>query len=94
MPTKVTITTETQEVWIFRRPKTHARGWCERCSTEVELLTADEAAQVAGTAVRAIFRKIELEQLHFLESATGGILICLPSLLADQSTLKLSSPAE
>lgn len=80
------ITIETREVWVIRRPKTEARGangWCVLCAAEVEFLTADEASRLTGESVREIFRRIELSQLHFLESPAGGILICLPSLMAD-----------
>lgn len=80
MPTQKTITTETREVWIIRRPKKQASSWCEKCAAMVELLTADEAARLTGFSVRAIFRQVELDQLHFWESETGGILLCLPSV--------------
>lgn len=80
------ITIETREVWIVRRPKTATHktsGWCETCAAEVELVTADEASRLTGQSVRAIFRQIELTQLHFLESPSGGILLCLASLMTD-----------
>jgi hypothetical protein len=77
------ITIETREIWVIRRQKKAAHGWCVVCGVEVELVTADEASRLTGASVRAIFRQIELSQLHFVESPEGGILICLPSLLAD-----------
>ncbi|HQR36444.1 MAG TPA: hypothetical protein PLK30_27210 [Blastocatellia bacterium] len=94
MPTKMTITTETHEVWVYRRPKKQVRGWCETCSAEVELLTADEAARLTGGSLRGIFRQIELDQLHFQEAPTGEISICLPSLLAGQPYLEMPGPAD
>ncbi|HMV49855.1 MAG TPA: hypothetical protein PLD20_33905 [Blastocatellia bacterium] len=78
------VTIETHEVWVIRRPKSEARGWCDRCATEVELLTADEASRLTGQSLREIFRRIELDQLHFHECPAGGISICRISLLPDQ----------
>ena len=87
------ITIETHEVWVIRRPKSEARpvnGWCALCSAVVELVTADEASLLAGVSIRELFRRIELSQFHFLESPTGGIWLCLPSLMADSLSLKIS----
>ncbi len=78
------ITIETHEVWVIRRPKNAARGWCSRCRAEVFLLTADETSRLTGESVRAIFRRIELNQIHFLESPSGGVLLCLPSVMAER----------
>lgn len=86
MPTRKIITTETHEVWVIRRPKKQASGWCEKCEAMVELLTADEAARLTGSSVRAIFRQLELDQFHFRESVAGEISFCLPSVLATQSS--------
>lgn len=86
------ITIETREVWIVHRPKTAAHRsseWCVVCAAEVELVTAEAASRLTGQSVREIFRRIELAQLHFLESPTGGVLLCLPSLLADHFGGKL-----
>lgn len=83
------ITIETHEVWVIRRPKTAAHGWCSCCAAEVSLLTADEASRLMGESVRAIFRRIELNQFHFLESPSGGILLCLPSVMAERPYLEL-----
>lgn len=80
MPKKKTITIETHEVLVIRRPKKEARGWCEQCAAEVELLTADEASRLTGRSLREIFRRIELAQFHFWESSAGGILLCRASL--------------
>ncbi len=87
------ITIETREVWVIRRPKSVAcpvNGWCALCSAVVELVTADEASLLVGVSIRELFRRIELSQLHFLESPTGGILLCLPSLMADRLSLTIS----
>ena len=48
------VTIETHEVWVIRRPKSEARGWCDRCATEVELLTADEASRLLSQVKRIV----------------------------------------
>lgn len=83
---KTEVRIETRETWTIRhgQPVREARqGWCLSCGAQVELITPDEAALVTGLGLRQIFRHIEQAQLHFLETPAGGVLLCLPSLLAD-----------
>ena len=83
MPAKKTeIKIETREVWIVHRPQHEAQAWCPLCAAQVELLRPEEAAQLIGIGIRLLFRLLEQAQLHFLETPAGGVLICLPSLLA------------
>ena len=77
---RVRITVETERVLAIRKSKAPLASWCERCGSEVRRLTPDEAAALARTSVRAIYRKLEAERLHFKETDDGWILICLNSL--------------
>jgi hypothetical protein len=54
--------------------------WCERCAAQVWMLAPDEAATLAQTTARAIFRRVEAGELHFLETAGGALLVCRASL--------------
>ena len=89
VPKKTEISIETHETWVIHRlgqcaeARAESQAWCQICAAAVELLTPDEAAALTGKSLRQIFRQIEQMQLHFLETPTGKILICLPSLLAD-----------
>ena len=44
------------------------------------MVTPNEAAFIAGTDARAIFRSVESGQVHFIDTANGTLLICKKSL--------------
>jgi hypothetical protein len=84
----ITITKETCEVFAIRL-NSYRSGltWCAQCAAEVEMLTPDEAAMLARTSVRSIFRRTELGQLHFSETPAGKLFICLHSLTSHAAEL-------
>jgi hypothetical protein len=53
---------------------------CDACGAVVRLVTADDAAALAGTSAREIYRLVEARKIHFIETAQGSLLICLNSL--------------
>lgn len=55
--------------------------WCPACGSKVVMVTLEEAASLVRISVLAIARMIEALQLHFTETKTGVIRLCLPSLL-------------
>jgi excisionase family DNA binding protein len=73
------VTIEKDEVVVVRRMARGVRGLCPSCRTEVLLLTADEAATLAGTSLRTIYRWVEAGKLHYVESGSH-ILVCPNSL--------------
>jgi len=73
------ITVETHRVLSIRRRAPLPRSWCEQCCREVERVTPDEAAAISRVKPRAIYRRLEAGDLHFIED--GGVLwICFQSL--------------
>ena len=74
------LTIETERIFVIRRPRAQRRARCEICDEVVSLVTADEAAALARTSTRAIYRFIEARKLHFIEPVEGSLLICLNSL--------------
>lgn len=44
------------------------------------MVTADEAAILAGVSPRAIYQLMEARKLHFIETPDRLVLICLNSL--------------
>jgi hypothetical protein len=48
------------------------------------MITPNEAAAIAGTSSRAIYRWIEDAELHFSEEPGNGLLVCASSLEARQ----------
>ena len=75
------LTIETRQVFVIRRPAPSRRARCETCGEVVIFITADEAARLARVSSRAIYRSVETGSLHFTEATDGALLICLNSLL-------------
>ena len=81
MKRTTTLTIETRQVLVIRRPIAPRQALCETCGDVVMLVTADEAARLARLSPRAIYRCVEGGSLHVLEADGGALLICLNSLL-------------
>jgi hypothetical protein len=77
-----TITIETQQVQIIRRRTGDlvVEAWCASCAAHVAHLTPEAAAQRSGRTTRELYRQVEAGELHFGETAEGGLLLCLSSL--------------
>jgi excisionase family DNA binding protein len=76
------ITVETYRLSVIRRCGSSVRTWCAECLAEVEMITPNEAARMAGAGSRKIYRWIEARRIHFIEDPGGLILICANSLNA------------
>ena len=72
---------ETHRTWIISTPGLPAPAWCAECGRTVRLLTMDEAAHLVCQTTRTIFRWLEARQLHYSETPSGRLLVCLDSLL-------------
>lgn len=77
-----TVTTvETHEVWVIRRMgAAEIHPPCAECADQTTLLTPEEAARLSGLSLRAVFRRVEAGNCHFVETADGLLLVC-PALL-------------
>jgi hypothetical protein len=76
-----TVTTiETHQIVTVRRPAGAAHALCPACLKEVEMVSLEEAALLAGVSLRDICRRVGADHLHFVETADGG-LVCTNSLL-------------
>ncbi len=76
---KYLITAESREIFILRKNKS-VRGYCVECRTEVEMLTLDAITTQHGTPTREIFRLIEQNLLHSIETESGHLMVCRNSL--------------
>ena len=47
------------------------------------MLTPDEAAALARTTAREIYRRVEAGELHSAETADGRLLVCMSRLLGE-----------
>jgi len=76
------ITVETN-LLVIRRGTHRAPVCCAVCPLPVPLVTPEEAAVLAGTSTRTIYRWVESEQLHYVETPEGPLgklLVCPNSL--------------
>lgn len=80
---KTVITVETFRRTVVRFPRREIFAFCEGCRREVLMLAPDEARRFRQTTTREIFRLIEADKLHFLETESGALLICRESLEQD-----------
>lgn len=77
---KTEITIDTHRVLTIKRAARYRLVLCKECGGQVQVVTADEAAILAGTSSRAIYQLIEARRVHFAETADRLVLICLNSL--------------
>ena len=80
---RIEITVETDRLWFIRRRPSSLPAMsvcCARCPEPSEMVTAPEAAAVAGVDSRMIYLWVAAEALHFTETPEGLLLICLNSL--------------
>lgn len=83
---RTTITVETHEVWSIALASKYAgktseyfRVNCAECNAQ--MITAEDAATIAGTCMRTIYRSIEAGTIHYVETSAGTVLVCLASLI-------------
>lgn len=65
------------ETMLRRIVRSHC---CRRCGELVEMVTAREAANLADTSVRSIYRSAEVGRIHYVTARDGSLLICSNSL--------------
>jgi hypothetical protein len=75
------IVVETERLLVVRPRRARFEGWCEGCGSNVTLVGLDDAALMSGRSQREIVREVEAGTLHFSESESGVLLICLDTLL-------------
>ena len=74
---RTVITFERLERSFYRLPNSEpVLARCDACGTEVSWLTPNQVVAVTGTTLREIFRRIERNQVHFIETEPGALLIC------------------
>jgi hypothetical protein len=80
------ITVETHQLLLVRSRRGTERVCCQLCGEPFEMLTVEEAALAASVSPRTIFKQIEAGTLHYLERRPGPFLVCINSLLLEEST--------
>ena len=80
---RMNITVATSEVVLVRRNESAAiEAFCNGCNTLVEWVNFDLARQRLDLPARILFRLVDLDQIHFRETAGGLPLFCSASLAA------------
>lgn len=74
MRQRTEITWETEETVVVRRGVTILPAICPNCESNVDMMSPEVLASLAGSDEREIFRLIEAGQIHFVES--DRILAC------------------
>jgi hypothetical protein len=57
-----------------------ARAWCPACGSKALMATPQQAAAIVGSSVRAVNRRVEAGEVHFVETKEGSLLVCISSL--------------
>jgi hypothetical protein len=65
---------------VYTRRYARQPHWCESCAAEVEMITAFEAARLAGMSSYTIFARAEAGEIHSTVTAEGVLLLCIESL--------------
>ena len=84
---KTEVVIEQDEILVVGKDGEPILGWCDDCHAEVNLSSPETAAKISGITPRTIYRLVEADRLHFNETASGNLQICLISL-ADNFSVK------
>lgn len=79
------ITVEREFLSVKSQAGQGSRAHCPDCGREVQMLPPELAAEVAGITARMIYRWVEEKRVHFIEPASGVLLICSESLRGPSS---------
>ena len=72
---------------IINRSFVSPQKRCDRCTEPSGMITPDEAAALCEVSTRTIYQWLESGAIHFSETASEGLLICLSSLAATNISL-------
>jgi len=75
---RMEVTVETNQVLIIRRRRS-TRGWCEECGREMEIVSLEDAAAIAGISGPLLHDGVA-QRWHFSDREEQWV--CLESLLS------------
>lgn len=90
MKQKTEIEIELNETVAYSRRSERFQAYCAQCESQVEMSTPQIAAILMHATEREIYRMVESNQVHFVE--TDRVVVCLSSLPDLVSKLKDMSP--
>lgn len=72
---------EVERVRVIYNRRNRFLKWCPFCRSKVEILTLEEAAEIAGVNRKTIVDFIEQSKIHLYQTPEGKSAVCLNSLL-------------
>lgn len=78
---KTEIVIETCRILTIKSQTRYEPAWCQQCGALSQMVSADEAAVLSRVSSRTIYMRVEANELHFIETPLGLLLICANSLL-------------
>jgi hypothetical protein len=60
--------------------KISVNAWCEACQVQSTFITTGEAARLSGVSAREIYRRVEANECHSMDTEDGELLVCRRSL--------------
>jgi hypothetical protein len=85
MQKRTEITIETERYLVVSHRHDNGSLWCNHCSTNLPVLTVDEAATATSRTPLVIFRLAEAGRLHFAVTPEGRHFICPQSLALERA---------
>jgi hypothetical protein len=73
---------ETDRLVVVTGRKASIVSWCRECNQRVKMVTVDEAAAMGGLSSRTVYRWIEAEKIHSIETSEKFLLVCPRSLMS------------
>jgi hypothetical protein len=71
---KTSILIKTERKFVVRQLQSDAQIYCEKCAEQ--MIPAQASADLFGISSREIYRLIETEQIHFIETEANEIYVC------------------
>jgi hypothetical protein len=78
---------EVERVRVIYNRKNRCLKWCAFCRAEVEILTLEEALEIAGSNLEEICHFIAQGRIHLYQMREDKSAVCLNSLLNIGSSL-------
>jgi hypothetical protein len=94
MKRRTEITVETERILVISKRNTSALAWCSACGSRGQMITPEAAAQIADMSSRSIYRLVETNELHFIETNDHQLWICVQSLKQILETANRALPAQ
>jgi hypothetical protein len=88
----IEIAVEKTRRFVIRQPETDAMILCPKCNEP--MLAAEASAVLFQINCRRVYQLVEAGAAHFVETETGALLVCPPSLDAAIGNIDDAPPVE